>query len=163
MRRSTVSPLGAALIVVNWILAAAILLEYVAVQELLRSVDANWQDEFDSGTMAFASIPVVFGLLPPVVAAAAALAGLALGRVRPTAVGWTALVAHLALVPAIWNGSAAPGSAMGYWVRLAVFTGWAATGIVAGANLRPISRPTPQAHAVGQGDPTAVSDFNGVS
>lgn len=107
------------LIVANWVLATEILLECAAAKDLLHAADANWQDQYDSGTMAFASLPVGFGLLPPALAAFAALTALAIRRLRSTALGWTSLVAHLALLVAIWNGPAAPGSSTDYWVRLA--------------------------------------------
>lgn len=143
MRQESVSPVGVVLIVCNWILASAILLEYAAVQDLLRGVDANWQDQYDSGTMAFASIPVLFGLFPPALATFAALSGLAIRRLRSTAVGWTSLVAHVALLVSILNGPGAPGSAMGFWVRLAGLTAYVGTGIVAGANLRTLDLRRP--------------------
>ena len=143
MREDSVSPLGAVLIVSNWVLATAILLEFAAVQDLLGAADANWQDQYDSGTMAFASLPVGFGVLLAVLVAFAGLSALAIRRVRSTALGWTSLVAHLALLVGIWNGPAAPGSSMDYWFRLSALTAFAATGIVAGANLRPLHRSRP--------------------
>lgn len=149
MSQDAVSLWGVLLIVVNWLFAVAILLEYVAVQELLGAQDANWQDAFDSGTMACASIPVTLGLVPAVVAAGAALAALALRRVRTAAVGWASLAAHLALLVGVLMGPAAPGSAMGYWARLALFAAGAVSGIVAGANLRPFGRPRASTSPVG--------------
>jgi len=126
-----------ALIVSNWALAIALFLEYLAAQNLLRDVQANWQDEYDSGSMAFAALPVMLWLVVTTVVALAALFGLIIRRVRSAPLGWVTLLAHLALLAGVVSGPAAPGSATSFWAHLAILTACAVTGVVAGAHLLP--------------------------
>lgn len=138
---ATVSPVGVVLITVNWLFAASLHFEYVAVQDLLVEQDASWQDYYDSGVMAFASFPVTLEVLLLVVPALVALIALVTRLARPTAVGWVALTAHMALQAWTRVGPAAPNSPSDYWVRLALLTACALAGIVGGANIRPVHHP----------------------
>lgn len=84
MNRVRLSWAGVLLSVVCGLWAATILLEFIAAQHLLGAPDVDWQSEYDSGEMAFASIPALFTML---LASLAAVVALVVVAVRGSA-GW---------------------------------------------------------------------------
>lgn len=137
MNRVRLSWAGVLLSVVCGLWAATILLEFIAAQPLLGAPDADWQSEYDSGEMAFASIPALFTMLVASLAAVVALVIVAVRQAHLTTVGLALLILHVGLLVWIWTGPGAPGSDWEFWAR---FAGWllcAIFGIAAGGGLRP--------------------------
>ncbi len=134
--RQEPNPFGIALIFGNCVLAATTLLELHAVQDLLGAPDADWQGEYDSGTMAFASMPLALGLLLTSLLVLITAVPLIARRQTLPPLGWAAFATHVLLLAAIWHGPAAPASTTDYWIRLTALIACAATGFTTGVTLR---------------------------